>query len=159
MEPVVAVAVLHRTHVAQGWATQGEKPDGDWRRAQFTQGQAGQRKGGKPGGDWRRAQLAQGVIPGLPLRGRDGEHGGQRGPAGGYYVSHRAAGNRVATSSVRPTVVANGLPERGEPAAPLLMFDSYTAGVETQPERVVVSSRRVKFAKQVEPLRQLRPDG
>ena len=45
--------------------------------------------------------------------------------------------------------VAGGLPERGEPAAPLLPdFNSYAAGVREQPELFAVrSSRRVKMAK------------
>ena len=42
---------------------------------------------------------------------------------------YRPDGNRVATSSVRTAAVADGLPERGEPAAPLLVFNSYAAGV------------------------------
>ena len=45
----------------------------------------------KLGGAWRKTQVAQGVIPGLLLLpGRDGEHGKQRGPAGGYVISRRS---------------------------------------------------------------------
>ena len=44
--------------------------------------------------------------------------------------------------------VADGLPERVEPAAPLLMFNRLAAGVREQPELFAVrSSRRVKMAK------------
>ena len=71
----------------------------------------------------------------------------QRGPAGGYSVSYRPDGNRVAMSGLRPAAVINGLPERGEPAAPLLVFNSYAAGVKEQPEPFARSSRRMKIAK------------
>ena len=71
-----------------------------------------------------------------------------------------ADGNRVATSGVRPAAVINGLPERVEPAALLLMFNSYAAGVGKRQEPVGVrSSRRKKSAKPVEPLRQVDPMG
>lgn len=55
--------------------------------------------------------------------------------------------------------VADGLPERGEPAAPLLVFNSYAAGVRRRPELVAVSSRGIEIAKQVGPLRQVNPMG
>ena len=127
-----------KTHCAQGCAAQGERPDGDWRKTQF----------------------AQGVIPGLLARGGDAEQGQQRGPAGGYSVSHREAGNRVATSSVRPAAVADGLPERVEAAAPLSMFNSHAAAVRQRPELVSFrSSRRMKIAKPAEPLRRVDPIG
>ena len=40
-----------------------------------------------------------------------------------------------------------------------MLFDSCAADMGERPELVVNSSRRVKFAKQVEPLRQLDPMG
>ena len=56
--------------------------------------------------------------------------------------------------------VINVLPEHVEPAAPLLMFNSYAAGVVKQPELVGVrSSRGVKSAKPVGLLRQVDPMG
>ena len=120
---------------------------------------AGLCNGKSSGGGWSRAQLAQGIIWALLLRVGDGEDVGQRSRASGQVFSYRPDGNRVATSSVRPTAVTDGLPERGEPAAPLLMFNSYAAGVVKRPELVAVSSRGVKVAKQVEPLRQMDPMG
>lgn len=54
--------------------------------------------------------------------------------------------------------VINGLPERVEPAALLLMFNNYAAGVVKQLELVGVrSSRGMKSAKPVEPLRLVDP--
>ena len=89
-----------------------------------------------------------------------GENGGQRGPAGGRVFSYRPGGIRVATSSVRPAAVADGLPESVEPAAPLLMFNSYSEGVVKRPELVGVrSSHRMKIAKPFEPLRLVDPMG
>ena len=127
--------------------------------ARRTAPRAGQRNGKSRGGSWGKTQLAQGVIPGLPLRGGNGEHGEQRGAAGGYSISHPGAGNRVAKASVRPAAVADGLPERREPAAPLLLLGSRAAGIGRQPELVVVSDRRMKIAKQVNPLRPVDPMG
>lgn len=93
-------------------------------------------------GDWRRGNQAN---PSL---------------AGGCVNSDRAKGNRVATSSVRPAVFADGLPERVEPAAPLLMFNSYAAGVGKRPELVAFrSNSTVKIAKQDGPLRLVDPMG
>ena len=75
-------------------------------------------------------------------------------------MSRQIQGNRVATSSVRPAVLADGLPERVEAAAPLLMFNNQAAAVWKRPEPVSFrSSRRMKIAKQVGPLRQLDPVG
>ena len=70
-------------------------------------------------------------------------------------VDWPARGNRVATSSVRAAVI-DCEPERAEPAAPLPLLSSYAAVVMEQPELVVIRSNCVvKFAKQVEPLRQV----
>ena len=56
--------------------------------------------------------------------------------------------------------VINGLPERVQPAAPPLMFNSYAAGVKERPELDAIrSSSRMKSAKPVEPLRQVDPMG
>ena len=61
--------------------------------------------------------------------------------------------------SVRPAAVADGLPERVKPAAPLLVFNRHAAGVKEQREPFARPSRRMKIAKQVNPLRQVNPMG
>ena len=56
--------------------------------------------------------------------------------------------------------VTDGLPERGETAAPLLMCNSLAAGAGRGPELASGrSSRRMRIAKQVGPLRQVDPMG
>ena len=174
LTPGILLAAPCRTHHALGWDCNGERRSGaDAGRssprfrlsaviqhpgARRTAPRAGQRNRKSRMGGWRKAQLAQGVIPGRLLRGGNGKHGGERGPADSQDFSYRPDGNRVARMSVRP--VAKDWPERVEPAAPLLMFDSYAAGVKEQPELFGGRSRRrMRIAKPVEPLRQVDPMG
>lgn len=85
-------------------------------------------------GDWRRGNQANSGLP------------------GGCVIGDRAKGNRSATSRVRP--VFRDRQERVEPAAPLLMFNSYAAGVVKAPELVAFrSNSTMKIAKHDEPLR------
>ncbi len=146
-----------------------EKPGGAWRKTQSAQGvvpgllllprrdgehrkqrgpapgarrtasRAGQRYGESRLGSWRRAHVSRGFSSG----GLAGGYQGNAARPGGCVTSDRARGNRDAESSVRPTAVAEGLPEHVEAAAPLLMFNGCAAGVEKRPELVGVSDRRM----------------
>ena len=95
-------------------------------------------------GGCRKTQVAQGVIRGLPLRGRNGEEGGQRSPASGQVFSYRPDGNRVSASSVRPSVIADGLPEQVGATALLPLPGSLAAAVGEQPELLARSSHNVE---------------
>ena len=168
---VAAVAALPRTHYAQagiamenagGGADAGRssprvKLSGAIRRpgARRNSPRAGQRNGKSRMGVGARRSWPRASAPGDWQRGNQAN----AAPPGGCVVSDRAKENRVATASVRPGVVADGLPERVETTAPLPLPGSLAAAVGKRPEPVVVSSRRMKIAKQVGPLRQVRPDG
>ncbi|MYC30631.1 MAG: hypothetical protein F4X65_11180 [Chloroflexi bacterium] len=89
--PTLAHAIPPRTHHAQGQAAQRETS----------------------AGGWRKVQLPRGRAPGKPAKVE--RHGGKRSRSGGYAVSQRAGGNRVARESVRSAVVV-GEQERAEPA-------------------------------------------
>ena len=88
---------------------------------------------GKALGGWRKAQFGQGGIPGnCRMTGKYRE----RSAATGYASGYGGGGNRVAGMSVR--LAGADRPEHVEPAATLLVFNSYAAVVTGQPESVSV---------------------